>query len=89
MVAFERRMAESQIPEWSTEYLPYGKMKTMLKELVARVSAAEQAAAADDANDLDALEAGVNDINASLKARRNSLDEQIDGEATLTGTLAA
>lgn len=82
-------MAESQIPEWSTEYLPYGKMKTMLKELVARVSAAEQAAAADDANDLDALEAGVNDINASLKARRNSLDEQIDGEATLTGTLAA
>ena len=50
MVAFERRMAEQQIAEWSTEYLPYGRMKTMLKELVQRVSLAEAAADAENAN---------------------------------------
>ena len=38
-------MAESQVPEWSTEYLPYRDMKKMLKELVVTVGAEERAAA--------------------------------------------
>ena len=45
MVGFERRMAESQVLEWSTEYLPYRDMKKMLKELVVTVGAEERAAA--------------------------------------------
>jgi hypothetical protein len=95
MVAFERRMAESQIPEWSTEYVPYGKMKTMLKELVARVSAAEQAAAADDfaANvDLDALESGATDtrdVDSFALKRRESIDYEQANQVSLTGAMAA
>ena len=38
-------MAESQVLEWSTEYLPYRDMKKMLKELVVTVGAEERAAA--------------------------------------------
>lgn len=49
MVGFERRMAENQVPEWSTEYLPYAKMKKLLKELVARVGEEEAAAARESA----------------------------------------
>lgn len=49
MVGFERRMAENQVPEWSTEYLPYAKMKKLLKELVARVDEEEAAAARESA----------------------------------------
>ena len=49
MVGFERRMAENQVPEWSTEYLPYAKMKKLLKELVVRVDEEEAAAARESA----------------------------------------
>ena len=88
MVAFERRMAEQQIAEWSTEYLPYGRMKTMLKELVQRVSLAEAAADAENANavgttdvELEAVEGGAVPRDGTDFAKRSG--------ASLTGALAA
>ena len=88
MVAFERRMADQQIAEWSTEYLPYGKMKTMLKELVKRVSLAEAAAEIENANavgttdvELEAIEGGA--------ARHDETEPTQRRGVSLTGTLAA
>jgi hypothetical protein len=88
MVAFERRMADQQIAEWSTEYLPYGKMKTMLKELVKRVSLAEAAAEIENANavgttdvELEAIEGGA--------ARHDETEPTHRRGVSLTGTLAA
>ena len=88
MVAFERRMADQQIAEWSTEYLPYGKMKTMLKELVKRVSLAEAAADAENANavgttdvELEAVEGGAAPHDETEPGHRRGV--------SLTGTLAA
>ena len=88
MVAFERRMADQQIAEWSTEYLPYGKMKTMLKELVKRVSLAEAAAEMENANavgttdvELEAIEGGVAPHDETEPTHRRGV--------SLTGTFAA
>ena len=88
MVAFERRMAEQQIAEWSTEYVPYGRMKWMLKQLVQRVSLAEAAADAENANavgttdvELEAVEGGAVPRDGTDFAKRSG--------ASLTGALAA
>lgn len=88
MVAFERRMAEQQIAEWSTEYVPYGRMKTMLKQLVQRVSLAEAAADAENANavgttdvELEVVEGGAVPRDGTDFAKRSG--------ASLTGALAA
>jgi hypothetical protein len=35
-------MAENQVPEWSTEYLPYKKLKKLLKALVQKVRTTQQ-----------------------------------------------
>ena len=81
-------MADQQIAEWSTEYLPYGKMKTMLKELVKRVSLAEAAADAENANavgttdvELEAVEGGAAPHDETEPGHRRGV--------SLTGTLAA
>ena len=42
MVGFGKRMADTQVPEWSTEYVPYKAMKKHLKRLVKRMTAEEQ-----------------------------------------------
>ncbi len=39
MVGFGKRMADTQVPEWSTEYVPYKVMKKHLKRLVQRMTA--------------------------------------------------
>uniref|UniRef100_A0A7S0T4A2 SPX domain-containing protein n=1 Tax=Mantoniella antarctica TaxID=81844 RepID=A0A7S0T4A2_9CHLO len=42
MVGFGKRMQDNQVPEWSTEYLPYKKLKKLLKALVQKVSSEEK-----------------------------------------------
>ena len=42
MVGFGKRMADTQVPEWSTEYVPYKVMKKHLKRLVQRMTAEER-----------------------------------------------
>lgn len=43
MVGFGKRIQDNQVPEWSTEYLPYKKLKKLLKALVRKVSNEEGA----------------------------------------------
>ena len=47
-------MLENQVPEWRTEYLPYKKMKKMLKRIVAQMSAEEAAMNGEGGDDGDA-----------------------------------
>ena len=88
MVAFERRMAEQQIAEWSTEYLPYGRMKTMLKELVKRVSLAEAAADAENADAVGATDVELVAIEGGA-APHDETDPVHRRGISLTGVLAA
>ena len=60
MVGFGKLMLENQVPEWSTEYLPYKKMKKMLKRIVAQMSAEEAAMNGDGGDDGDAEDAAAN-----------------------------
>ena len=42
MPGFGKRMEDDQVPEWSTEYVPYKAMMKQLDKLVARMAAEEQ-----------------------------------------------
>ena len=42
MPGFGKRMEDDQVPEWSTEYVPYKAMMKQLDKLVARLAAEEQ-----------------------------------------------
>ena len=87
MVGFGKRMQELQVPEWSTEYLPYKRLKKLLKALVQKVSSEEEAVAAKHASQTRSqlTTQSVRKRDGLIKVSALPLGDQSPGDGSGTG----